>query len=56
MKAFFPLYLASVKEFLRDRMALFWTLAFPLLFIVLFGIIFSGRAIQHFNVGPGRPG
>src|SRR5689334_13874308 len=51
MKAFFPLYLASVKEFLRDRMALFWTLAFPLLFIVLFGIIFSGSGNTTFTVG-----
>ena len=34
MKAFFQLYLANVKEFVRDRMAMFWTLAFPVFFIV----------------------
>lgn len=51
MKAFFQLYLANVKEFTRDRMAMFWTLAFPLFFIVLFGIIFSGGGNTTFNVG-----
>jgi ABC-2 type transport system permease protein len=32
-------------------MAMFWTLAFPLIFIVLFGIIFSGSGNTTFNVG-----
>ena len=27
---------------MRDRAALFWTLAFPLIFIVMFGFIFQG--------------
>src|SRR5262245_53659862 len=27
---------------MRDRAALFWTLAFPLIFIVMFGLIFQG--------------
>ena len=31
-----------MKSFTRDRAALFWTLAFPLIFVVLFGSIFSG--------------
>jgi ABC-2 type transport system permease protein len=51
MKAFFHLYLASVKEFVRDRMAMFWTLAFPIFFIVLFGIIFSGSGDTTFDIG-----
>jgi ABC-2 type transport system permease protein len=42
MKTFLNLYVAEVKEFTRDRMAIFWTIAFPLLFIMLFGMIFSG--------------
>jgi ABC-2 type transport system permease protein len=41
MQAFLQLYLASVKEFLRDRMAMFWTLAFPIVFILIFGTIFN---------------
>ena len=42
MKAFIQLYLAAFKEFTRERMTIFWTLAFPVLFILLFGVIFSG--------------
>jgi len=51
MKAFFQLYLANVKEFVRDRMAMFWTLAFPVFFIVLFGVVFSGDTSTTFDVG-----
>jgi ABC-2 type transport system permease protein len=42
MRALLLLTVANVKTFLRDRAALFWTLAFPLIFVVLFGSIFSG--------------
>jgi ABC-2 type transport system permease protein len=45
------LYVASLKEFIRDRGALFWTLAFPLIFIVLFGVIFSGGGEVKYTVG-----
>lgn len=51
MAAFIQLYLASLKEFVRDRMAMFWTLAFPIFFIVLFGIIFSGNNDTSFDIG-----
>jgi ABC-2 type transport system permease protein len=51
VRAFLQLYLASVKEFLRDRMALFWTLAFPIMIIMLFGLIFSGGSGTTFDVG-----
>jgi ABC-2 type transport system permease protein len=50
MRGLLPLTLANVKSFYRNRAALFWTLAFPVIFIVLFGSIFSGRDIR-FNVG-----
>ena len=49
------LYLASQRTFLRDRMALFWTLAFPVLFILLFGVIFSGSGQDPVAVGVVRP-
>ncbi|HEX8032583.1 MAG TPA: ABC transporter permease, partial [Ktedonobacterales bacterium] len=45
------LYIASIKEFTRDRAAMFWTLAFPVLFIVLFGVIFSGNNSANYTVG-----
>ncbi|HEX9036621.1 MAG TPA: ABC transporter permease [Ktedonobacterales bacterium] len=51
MSTVFSLYIANMKEFIRDRAALFWTFAFPVFFIVLFGAIFSGNSSVSFNVG-----
>ncbi len=45
------LYVASIKEFMRDRAAIIWTLAFPLIFIVLFGVIFNGNSAPNYTVG-----
>ena len=42
MRSLLLLTFANVKTFTRDRAALFWTLAFPLIFVVLFGSIFTG--------------
>src|SRR4029079_13170680 len=42
MNALLRLTVANIKSFSRDRAALFWTLAFPLIFVILFGSIFSG--------------
>ena len=51
MKAFYKLLVANAKEFTRERAALFWTFAFPILFILLFGAIFSGGEDVQFSVG-----
>src|SRR5688500_15203200 len=51
MNACWQLYLANFKEFVRDRMSLFWTIAFPLFFIVLFGLIFSGDDGPSYDLG-----
>jgi ABC-2 type transport system permease protein len=42
MRALRSLAIANIRSYVRDRQALFWTLAFPLIFIFLFGSIFSG--------------
>jgi ABC-2 type transport system permease protein len=42
LSALLLLTVANIKSFTRDRAALFWTLAFPLIFVILFGSIFSG--------------
>lgn len=39
MNALLPLFRANYREFVRDRTALFWTIAFPVLFIGIFGIV-----------------
>jgi ABC-2 type transport system permease protein len=41
MAALLALTQANIRSYLRDRAALFWTLAFPLIFIFMFGFIFS---------------
>jgi ABC-2 type transport system permease protein len=51
MSTVLSLYRASIKEFVRDRAALFWTFAFPVIFIVLFGLIFSGNNSPSYTVG-----
>ncbi|HKT38073.1 MAG TPA: ABC transporter permease [Ktedonobacterales bacterium] len=51
MSTILSLYRANMKEFIRDRAAMFWTLAFPILFIVLFGAIFSGGGSVNYTVG-----
>src|SRR5262249_40046329 len=47
MSTVLSLYIASIKEFVRDRMTIFWTLAFPILFIVMFGVIFSAASTSY---------
>jgi ABC-2 type transport system permease protein len=42
MRMLRALSIANLKSFARDRAALFWTLAFPVVFVILFGTIFSG--------------
>jgi ABC-2 type transport system permease protein len=42
MRSLLPLTVANLKSFVRDRSGLFWTLAFPIVFVLLFGAIFSG--------------
>ena len=51
MSTVFSLYVANMKEFIRDRAALFWTFAFPIVFIVLFGLIYSGSGSPSYNLG-----
>ncbi len=42
MAALLALTVANIRSYTRDRAALFWTLAFPLIFIFMFGFIFQG--------------
>ncbi len=60
MSALRALTVANIRSFVRDRAAIFWTLAFPILFVVLFGSIFSGDGPSSFQVGwvdeDGTPG
>ncbi len=45
------LFLADLKSMVRNRMALFWFLAFPVIFILIFGAVFSGGQEPGFRIG-----
>ena len=51
MQALLALTLANIRSYTRDRAAVFWTLAFPLVFIVLFGLIFQGSGSARLTLG-----
>ncbi len=51
MNALLTLTLANIRSYTRDRAALFWTLAFPLVFIVMFGLIFQGGGGSRLTLG-----
>src|ERR1700752_2229782 len=53
MRALWALTVANIRSYMRDRAALFWTLAFPLIFIFLFGFIFEGGGDVSTQVGWG---
>jgi ABC-2 type transport system permease protein len=47
MNALAGLTVANLKSFTRDRAALFWTIAFPIIFVVLFGTLFGGSSADY---------
>ncbi|MBE0479922.1 MAG: ABC transporter permease [Dehalococcoidia bacterium] len=51
MKSFIGLLVADFKQFFRDRTALFFTFAFPVLFMVIFGLVFGGNGDIRYNIG-----
>jgi len=46
VRALIALTVANLRSYTRDRAALFWTLGFPLIFIVLFGFIFQNSRFE----------
>src|SRR5689334_22370006 len=51
MRALVSLTRANLRSFSRDRAALFWTLAFPIVFVIMFGTIFAGGGDPSYNLG-----
>jgi ABC-2 type transport system permease protein len=51
MRAFYKLLISDLKQFLRDRTALFFTFAFPIIFIFIFGWVFSGTSDVNYDIG-----
>lgn len=51
MRAFGKLLIADLKQFFRDRTAVFFTFAFPILFMLIFGMVFSGENDIKYDIG-----
>jgi ABC-2 type transport system permease protein len=51
MQALLALTVANIRSYVRDRAALFWTLAFPLIFIFMFGFIFQSSGESRLTLG-----
>jgi ABC-2 type transport system permease protein len=51
MNSFLAMLVANIKMSLRNRQAMFWNLAFPALFIVLFGSIWGSDNLSTFDIG-----
>src|SRR5215475_9122262 len=51
MTAFKSLAQAMVKGFYRDRVTLFFTFLFPLMFLVVFGLIFRDAGSDKIRIG-----
>ena len=51
MQSFWAMVLANLKMTVRNRQAIFWNLAFPAIFILMFGAVFSNDELSAFDVG-----
>ncbi len=51
MRRFLALLHSRNKEFFRDRSALGWNLAFPVLLIIGFALAFSGEGRPEYKIG-----
>jgi ABC-2 type transport system permease protein len=56
MQSFIAMVIANLKMTVRNKQATFWNLAFPAIFIVLFGAIFNnGTSLDNISVGVAGP-
>jgi ABC-2 type transport system permease protein len=51
MSPFLAMVKANLKMTIRNRQALFWNLAFPAIFILIFGAVFSNDSGVNYDVG-----
>jgi ABC-2 type transport system permease protein len=51
MNTLWRLTIANIRSLTRDRAALFWAFMFPIMFVLLFGAIFSGSGETKITVG-----
>jgi len=51
MQSFWAMVVANLKMTVRNRQAIFWNLAFPAIFILIFGAVFGNDNLSTFDVG-----
>lgn len=51
MQSFLAMVIANLKMTIRNKAAIFWNLAFPAIFILMFGAVFNNGDINAFSVG-----
>jgi ABC-2 type transport system permease protein len=51
MHAFWAMIVANLKMTYRNRQAIFWNLAFPAIFILIFGAVFGNDSLDTFDIG-----
>ncbi len=51
MRPFYKLLVANFRQFFRDKTTMFFTFAFPLLFMLIFGLVFSDEDGISYNIG-----
>ncbi|MCF8008232.1 MAG: ABC transporter permease [Halanaerobiales bacterium] len=52
MKLFKELFIANLKELIRDKSGMFWLIAFPIIFVFIFGLIFTNSGNEQlYNIG-----
>lgn len=51
MQSFMAMVIANLKMTVRNKQALFWNLAFPAIFILMFGAVFQSGGLSQFSVG-----
>ncbi len=51
MQSFLAMVVANLKMTVRNRQAIFWNLAFPAIFILIFGAVFDSGGLDEFTVG-----
>jgi ABC-2 type transport system permease protein len=55
MQSFWAMVVANLKMTVRNRQAIFWNLAFPAIFILIFGAVFGGDTTGNIDVGVAGP-
>jgi len=51
MRPFYKLTVAAFKQFYRDKTAMFFAFAFPLIFMVIFGLIYGNTGSVNYDIG-----